>query len=228
MAVSVEGFCFIESLKATVQPTVRKSQTFLGIGIVACARRALVQSHDDVCSDATFYIHYALWGEHVLGTVQMAAKCATFLCKFTYAGQGEYLKTARVGEYRLVPTVEFVQSSCLFQNLGARSQIKVVGIAQYDLCLYFLFQVAHGKPFHASYSAHGHEDGSLDLAMIGGNQASAGICLGVGMQKFKCHLPIVFCFVCLSWGNQFAESFAVLLSSKRNSMGLSTFSFSSA
>ena len=74
-----------------------KSQAFLCIVEVAGSWGTFIQGHDDICSDASFDIHYLLWCEHMLTAIDMTAECTSFLRKFPDSCQREDLKAAAVG-----------------------------------------------------------------------------------------------------------------------------------
>ena len=65
LAIAIEGLRLVETLHASLQPTLCKPQTISGILIVALAWRALVEGHHDIGSDGALGIHHILGGEEV-------------------------------------------------------------------------------------------------------------------------------------------------------------------
>jgi hypothetical protein len=63
----------------------------------------------------------------------------------------------------------------------------MVGISQYYLGLYILFQFTLMYGFYGAYSANGHEDGSLYFTVSSFNSSAAGFRFGVLMVEPKLH-----------------------------------------
>ena len=68
-----------------------------------------------------------------------------------------------------------MQTASLAQDVEARAQVQVVGVAQYDLGLHLLAQLLEVYALHRSHRAYRHEDGGAYLAMVGADQASTGV-----------------------------------------------------
>ena len=64
----------------------------------------------------------------------------------------------------------------------------MISVAEDDLCLHLVVEVAVCDTLHAANRANGHEDGSLYLTVVGGDESGAGIGTGVCMLKLKCHI----------------------------------------
>jgi ABC-type arginine transport system permease subunit len=62
----------------------------------------------------------------------------------------------------------FVQTTGLLQNRGSWSQIKMIGITQYNLGMYFMFQLFLGYAFHRSNGTNGHKNRCFDQPMVCG------------------------------------------------------------
>ncbi len=66
----------------------------------------------------------------------MAAEPCPLFSEFAVLGEGKHLETSAVGQYGAVPASEFMKSASPVQNVGARTQVEVVCVAEYDLSLY--------------------------------------------------------------------------------------------
>ena len=113
----------------------------------------------------------------------MAAESHTLVGQLAVLGQREDLETAAVGQDGAVPAVELVQATCTLNDVHAGTQVQVIGVAQDDLRLDVLAKFRHVDGLDGAHSAHGHENGSLDLAMVGRDESGAGIgALGGGYE----------------------------------------------
>ena len=73
------------------------------------------------------------------------------------------------------------------QDIKTRSQVKVIGISKYDLCLDILFQITMIYTFDRTYCSHRHENRSLNLAMICSYDTTAGRRIGIIMCLNEFH-----------------------------------------
>jgi hypothetical protein len=64
----------------------------------------------------------------------------------------------------------------------------VIGVAEYDLGLYIVFQVSDVQCFDSPQGAYGHKDGGFYLAVGGGDDTGTGIALGIFAVYYKLHL----------------------------------------
>ena len=95
--------------------------------------------------------------------------------------QREYLKTSAVGEYRLVPHVELMQSACAFKDIESGAKVQMVGVAKYYLCFDIILQVRYLYSFYRAYGSYRHEYGGLYLTMVGCEHAGTCFASAVGM-----------------------------------------------
>ena len=65
------------------------------------------------------------------------------------------------------------------------AQVEMVGVAQYDLCLYVILELRHMHGLDRTYGAYGHEYGGLNHSVAGGDPAGPGMTGGVSVLKFK-------------------------------------------
>ena len=80
-------------------------------------------------------------------------------------------------------TTETMQAAGSLQNIGPRTQVQIIGIAQNDLCARLVRQVAVKHALDAAYGTHGHENGRFDRPVVGRNQSGAGRAGGIGMNE---------------------------------------------
>ena len=101
--------------------------------------------------------------------------------QLAYTGEREYLKATRVGKNRAVPCVELMQSASLAQCVKSGTEVQVVGVAQYYLCLYLLAQLLKVYSLDRANGSHGHKDRGLYLSVIGGYESGTCVAARVGM-----------------------------------------------
>ena len=175
LVVTIERFGLIETLETTVQPALCHLKALLGILEVALSWRTLVESHHDVGTDDALCVHHVLWGKDMFASVDMRTELATFLSQLTDTGERENLETTTVGEDRTLPAIESMQAACCLHDLKSWTEVEVIGIAQDNLSLHLVAKLVEVDSLHRTYGSHRHEDWSLDLSVVGGDDASAGI-----------------------------------------------------
>ena len=62
-----------------------------------------------------------------------------------------------------------MQPSGLPEYFRTRAQIEVVGVAEYDLCVYVVAELAHVHSLDRPHGAYRHEYRGLDLSVVGGD-----------------------------------------------------------
>ena len=166
LAVAIEVGRTIEALNTTIEPTVGTLHGFLRILAVSRARTALVESHDDIRTYLALDIHDVLRGEHEFASVDMRGELHTLFGHLAYIGEGEYLKTSRVGEDRTCPSLETMQTTSLVKNLRTRTEIKVIGVAENDLRLDILFEESALYTLDGTNRTNRHKNRGLDIPMV--------------------------------------------------------------
>ena len=67
-----------------------------------------------------------------------------------------------------------MQTAGFSDDIGTRSQIKVVGVAEYYLRLDISAQLTLGNRLDGTMCANWHKNGGFDSAMVGSEYAAAG------------------------------------------------------
>ena len=121
------------------------------------------------------------------GTINMRLKLNAIIRDFRYVPEAEYLVAATIRQYGPVPAVELMQAARLLQNVGGGPQVQMVGVAEYNVGIDVLLQLALMYGLHRTSCAHRHKNGRLNLAVIGFNEAGTGFGAGVRVLKRKVH-----------------------------------------
>ena len=151
---------------------------FAGIGW------AFIEEHGDVGAKSGLDFHALFGAEHHAGAIEVALELHAFFGDFSDFGKGPNLEAAGVGEHGAVPGGEGVKAAELFDDFGAGAEPEVVGVAEDDLSIDHV-EVLGVESFDGALGADGHEDGSLDHAVWGGEPAAAGLGVGVGVKEFE-------------------------------------------
>ena len=158
---------------------------FLCILAVGGTRATLVKCHDDVGTYLALDIHDVLRGEHEFPSVDMGGELHALFGHLANIGEGEDLEATRVGEDRACPALKTMQAARLVQDVGARTQVEVVGVAKDDLCVDILFEEGTLHTFDGTHGAHGHKNRGLDIPMVGMHHASACARVSIRMYEVK-------------------------------------------
>jgi len=98
--------------------------------------------------------------------------------------EAEDLEPAAVGEDGAVPVHEPVETPVVPDQLVARTQVEVVGVAEDDLGPRLL-EPRRGHGLDGSLRPHGHEDGRAHLAVGCRHPAEARPGVPVGLQELE-------------------------------------------
>ena len=115
----------------------------------------------------------------MLATIDVRTEFRTFFAQLADTGQRKYLEAATICQHRTVKAVELMQSTGFFYHFQSRTQIKMIGITQYNLRLYILFQLRQMHAFHCSHCTYRHKDRCLNLPVVSSNQS--GTCIGLAV-----------------------------------------------
>ena len=135
--------------------------------------QALVEHHHDVAAERELDVDGRFGREHVRVAVQMRLEQHALFGDLAQAVETEDLKAAGIGEDRPRPGHELVQSAELADGLVPGPQIQMIGVAQDDLGVQVVQQIARQDAFDGRLRADGHEHRSLDVAMRGVQNAGA-------------------------------------------------------
>ena len=125
-----------------------------------------VQHHRDIRAQIGLDLNGALGRQEIRGAVEMGAELDAVLIYLPALGEAEHLVAAAVGEDGLVPANEPVQAAAASDQLVARPQHQVIGVAKDDARA-DLFKMLSSQGFYRALGAHGHEDRRLDRPMRG-------------------------------------------------------------
>ncbi len=128
------------------------------------------------------------------------AKRHPLLGDLAFVRQREHLEAAGIGEDRPLPANEPMQPAEFTNDIQARSQEQVKGVAQDDLGTY-LDEVARGHGLHRAVGAHGHKRGGFHRSAVEGKAAAARCAVGgEKIEMHGSHLPIIACWWLLRSG----------------------------
>ena len=122
----------------------------------------------------------------------MASEGGALFLQLAILGKRKHLKAPAIGENGLIPCVEFVQSSGTFNNVHTRTQIEMVGIAQYNLGFHIGAQFVHVHSLHGTHSAYRHKNRRFNIAVVGGYHTGTSFCIFVGGNQLVFHNPANF------------------------------------
>ena len=132
--------------------------------LIHSGRHALVKDHHDVAADRHLRFNTALGTEKNCFAIQIALKNSALLAHRAGMGQGEDLKSSGIGEHRVIPTHEAMNSSHIPENLRAWTEEQVVGIGEQDLRTRFL-QKMRRLSLHCGMRSNRHEQRGFNLVM---------------------------------------------------------------
>jgi hypothetical protein len=116
----------------------------------------------------------------------MTAEVDPVLGDSTQFGKGEDLKSAAIGQDRVFPAHEPVESAKMFYHVESRTEKQVIRVPEYDLCV-------EGSEFLGAYRLDAslrtdrHENGCFNKSMPGNQPASARQGIRVGFKKLERH-----------------------------------------
>ena len=131
----------VEAFQSAFQPTVSAFHRVFGIFIVCRTRCALVECHHNISANSALNINHILWREEVFRPIYVRTEYSTFFGELAIVCQRKHLETTTICEDWAIPTIEFVQTACLFQNIKSRTEIEMICIAKNDLSLDVFFHL---------------------------------------------------------------------------------------
>lgn len=148
-------------------------------------RWAFVESHNNITTNTPLNVYRALRRKDVLGTINVGLESNAFLLDLTTMSQRIHLVTTAIGKDRSVPTVELVQATSIFQHLGTRAQVQMVGIPQNNLGFDIITQLMGVHAFYRTYRPDGHKNWRFDLTVVRRDRPRPGFGAWVGMFQFE-------------------------------------------
>ncbi len=155
----------------TVQPAVRHVHRAFGVVKIARVWRALVKGHDDIGAYGALDLHHVLWRKKVPRAIYVALELHALFLNLAVGRERIDLIAAAVSEYIAVPAHELVQPARLLEDLGIWPQIEMIGIAQDDVGIDILLELALVHALYRGHGAHGHQDRGLNRAVVCGDGA---------------------------------------------------------
>src|SRR5262245_27538509 len=176
----------VEELRAASRgPSDRAFHGVRGFIARRWIREALVEHHRNVGPEPRLNLHRILRRQHVQGTIQMRAKLCALFVDLPSSGEAEYLIPAAVGEDRMWPADELMQPTSAGDQLVARPQIQVIGVAEDDLRA-GLLEIAVERRLDASLRADRHERGCLHDAVRRAQLAQTRTAVGCEQREAEC------------------------------------------
>ena len=123
----------------------------------------------------------------MLGAVDMRAELGTFLAELAVFRKGKDLEAAAVGQDRLVPRIETMEAAGTLKDVDARTEIKMIRIAEDDLRPRVRLQFRNVYGLDGALRPDGHENRRFNHAVCRVYQAGTGVRLWVCMLYFKFH-----------------------------------------
>src|SRR4249919_1049058 len=156
-------------------------------------RRALVEDHDDVRLQHALDAHAFLGSEEHGRSIGRRGEGDAGLGDLPSMCQREHLEAARIGEDRAAPASESVQPSVRLDDVEARTQVQMEGVAEDDLGTQRA-QLLRQHALDRAVGAHRHESRGLDGAA---REREAAAARGaVGGEQFEGHPAHAACPTC--------------------------------
>ena len=130
-----------------------------GVRTVSSTRATLVERHHDVCANATLDVHDVFGRKEQFAAVNVAGELHSFVGHLTQIGEREHLKSTGVGQDRMIPPLEAMESTGAEEDIRTRAEIEVVGVAKDDLSMDIILQFVAMNTFDRTVRTDGHEDG---------------------------------------------------------------------
>ncbi len=115
------------------RPAQRQLHGLARLAFGCRVRRAFIEDHDDVRTELALHLHRLLGTEKHAVAVDRRGEGHALLVDLAQRAEAEHLETARVGQDRAVPVHEFMQAAMPADDVGARPQHEVEGVAEDDL-----------------------------------------------------------------------------------------------
>jgi hypothetical protein len=164
---------------AALLPAGGALERFLVVVARRLRGRALVEGHEDVAAELQLQPGRLLRRQLLPAAVEVAAEDRALLADLALLGERVDLEAAGVGEEVALPGHEAVQAAHLPDEVGARPQHEMIGVAEDDLRP-DLAQVVRRDGLDRGDGAHRHELRRVHLAVRQRELAPPGRAVGVG------------------------------------------------
>ena len=201
-----------------IEPTGGAVHRIADISMIGNRRGTFVKRHGDGGCKLGLDLHTHLGAHKYLGAVHVGLEGDPILGDISQLGQGKDLKSAAVGENRLVPIEKFMDAAKLINNILAGANVEVIGVGKLHLTADML-QVASGDPaLYGGAGAHVHENRGLYIAVYGFKGAGTRSTAGFMYCKAHFQLPVKILFY-FTFGKFFNKRSAVGAITKRGVIG---------
>ena len=170
-------------LDATLRPAVSQLHGNFAVGVVV-GIGTFVEGHDDVRAEILLDADGTLGREAVRRAVNVTLEGHALIVDLASLRQRENLEAARIGQHGIGPAHEAMQSAHLGDEVIARAQVEVIGVAQ-DQRSAEVFELGGSEGLDRSLCADRCEDGSRQIAVRGGKGPCAGAVVAGGDCEFK-------------------------------------------
>ena len=115
-------------LLAPVEPVQRNLHRLFGLSVVGAVLAANIESHDNVRTERVLYLHRNFRRDKVPAAVDMRVERNALFGNFSDTGKRENLKSAAVGQNRLIPRHKLMQSARFLDQLVPGAHVQVIGV----------------------------------------------------------------------------------------------------
>ena len=153
------------TLLAPFQPARCAVYAVLCISVGGGVLNTFVKRHSDCRAEVRLNVHTLLGPHKDFSAVDVGVKVNAFLLDVPKLCEGEYLKSAAVGEDWTVPARKLVKSAEGFNVAVARSEVQVIGVAKLNLALYIFEVKGRHRAFNRTAGRDVHKRRSLKSAV---------------------------------------------------------------
>ena len=141
---------------------------------------ALIEHHHDVAPERHLHVDGRFRSEHVRIAVEVRAEQHAIGGDLAQAAEAEYLKSSGIGQDGPWPGHELMEAAQPADGFVPRAQKEMISVAEDDLGVQIIDEVAREEAFDGGLRADGHEDRGLDDAVRGVKEARAGVGVRAG------------------------------------------------
>ena len=155
--------------------------------------RALVERHDDICTERWLHIHHILWCEEMLRTIEVRTKMNSFFRHFrepisairtSSKSERKNLKSSRIRQNRKIHIHEVMKSTEWFYHLRSWLQIGMIIVHKHDLRAN-IANLIRRESLQGWAGSNRHEYWRLDFPVWGRDLAGASESIGCSDRERK-------------------------------------------